>query len=155
MESLEQAISDSNYDKVREILDIVSGDSVLENKLMLLAQKTGTKKIEALLVNKFNWRTVYAFNELKILVIDLMSELSEDVYAAGWLDGIELELWQLINKEASGQVINLWKRRGNLFVLEDLRKLTMLTKSWGIWDDSLDEVISISIDEWNKRYCKN
>lgn len=72
-----------------------------------------------------------------------MSDLSEDIYAAGWLSGLEDDLWDRLNgRPASGFDLVTDEQAAHL------RHLAELTGCWGVWSDELDSEAVVTLDEW-------
>ena len=79
-----------------------------------------------------------------------MSELSEDAYFAGWMEGLEYNLWKAL---VEGPF-----EYGFLQINEQhIAKLTELSNACGGWimyDDESAETF-VSIEEWIKIYAEN
>ncbi len=87
MNPLISAILYSDVETVRELLKsssllvnerTESGDLPIE-----LAKKKGLKKIEVLFVQHIDWTSCYSKDELKQLLVEFISEISEDYFTAG------------------------------------------------------------------------
>jgi hypothetical protein len=63
---------------------------------------------------------------------DLMSEISEDMYAAGWLAGLEYSLWALVLGEPDVCFSAEALVPGQL---DDLRRLSAELGGWARWSD--------------------
>ena len=76
-----------------------------------------------------------------------MSELSEEAYCAGWMDGLEYALWQV--------VLDQRRAYGRLVFTSDhvlkLRSLSEASGGWIIFDDDLEETW-LSAPDWNARF---
>ena len=110
--------------------------------------KNGIKRIEVSLALRFGWAKQYTKSELKQLLVDLIGELSEDCYSTGWSNNIEFELWHLINHKSDEKTLKLWRKRGDIEALKDLKILQEITHSWAIWDDGAGKPISIMLEDW-------
>ncbi len=113
-------------------------------KLVKLARNKGIKIIEAILINQVpSALSFYSEKEREQLIVNTISELSQDIYAAGWLHRIEYQLW-----EWSKQNVPEWI---NFRVIEDdlidLRGMAEKLNLWAVWDEKKEE-IAISLDEW-------
>ena len=77
-----------------------------------------------------------------------MSDLSEAGYHAGWLDGLEYDLWRLML--SGGQ------HYGHHDVSEEelmrLRSLSERCGGWIVFDDEREEVF-VSLKEWEKMFA--
>lgn len=78
------------------------------------------------------------------ILADLMSDISEECWFAGWYTGLENILWREIT-EPSG-LISEQERT-------DLRKLSEEIGGWIMWDDA-DEIgtVFVPLEQWKKIY---
>ncbi len=80
---------------------------------------------------------------------EYMSDLSEEAYCAGWMDGLEYALWKA--------VIDGPMQYGYLFIGENeikkLKKLSEQCSGWIYFDDK-DEETFIELDEWKMMFAK-
>jgi hypothetical protein len=80
---------------------------------------------------------------------DFMSELSEEAYSAGWMGGLEFELWKAL--------IGGPRVYGRLQITDEqiarLKQLSEAAKGWIVFDDTEEETL-ISLDEWKQRFEK-
>ena len=84
------------------------------------------------------------------LLAEYMSDLSEEAYSAGWMDGLEYALWKiLINEKTSYGRLDITKVKK-----EKLIELSNLCKGWIYFDDSNDETY-INIESWEVMYKSN
>src|SRR5215471_17785201 len=78
---------------------------------------------------------------------EYMSGLSEEAYYAGWMDGLEFELWEA--------VISGPREYGRLQITLDhiaqLRRLSGAAGGWIIFDDTEEESL-LPIGEWERRF---
>ena len=59
-----------------------------------MSKEKGIVKFETILLMKFSSELEsYSENEKEQIIVNLIAELSEDIYCSGWNDGIEKELW--------------------------------------------------------------
>ena len=76
-----------------------------------------------------------------------MSELSEQAFSAGWMDGLEQALWRAV---VSGPF-----RYGHLTLtiahVEKLRALSNACGGWITFDDTFEECF-VPLEEWVKQY---
>lgn len=79
---------------------------------------------------------------------DYMSELSEQAYSAGWMQGLEFALWEAIEEGP--------RHYGHLDITSDhiskLRTLSDVCGSWIVFDVEIGQK-PISLDEWRKAYA--
>lgn len=117
-----------------------------------LARDKGLKRIEAiLLLNSDDDKQFYRDKELSDFIGHLISELSEDIYSAGWAEGIERELW--CRSEGIDIYPNENKSRVNKNEIDELRALADKLGYWAFWDDSCDtdNIRPIKIEDWKRR----
>ena len=84
------------------------------------------------------------------ILADYMSEISERCYSAGWMTNLEYVLWDTLS---SGP-----RKYGQDFItLQDidlLKKMTVTTNSWIIFDDLLDE-IAFDLKDWEDKFVND
>ena len=143
-------ILDGNLERLREL---ESSNELNEKDLVeiiKLSKNKGIKMIEAILINRFPIAiNQYNQNEKQNLITNLISEISEDIYCAGWYSNIEFELWNWINDE-----MTIPKYFNQRVIKEDLIELQMLSgklQLWAYWHDE-DEEKSIGITEWKELF---
>ena len=80
---------------------------------------------------------------------EYMSELSEDAYFAGWMEGLEYALWKAVVEEPF--------EYGFLQITEQhidkLRELSTTCGGWIIFDDESAETF-VPFEGWKKIYAK-
>lgn len=86
------------------------------------------------------------FGYRKRELYELMSDISEECYCAGWMDGNEFRLWRAVtdpndDRRYGQSEIEKWQ-------LIRLRELSELTGGWWVWED---DAAFISLDEWRRR----
>lgn len=77
-------------------------------------------------------------------LIDTLRAISEDVWAAGWLIGIDALVWDSVFQDTGNQEIDAATR-------QRLKELADLTGCWPIWDDDQGCPTCIAIPEWKRR----
>lgn len=78
------------------------------------------------------------------LLANFMSELSEEAYCAGWMDGLEYSLYHFVKNGAGAY--------GQTHISdEDIAKLKRLSELAGGWIDGTDEKI-VPIEQWEEKY---
>jgi hypothetical protein len=84
----------------------------------------------------------------QLALAEYMSELSEQAFAAGWMDGLEFALWEvrLGQRDRYGQMA---------LGPEHVTRLTALSAECGGWIvfDDLREESWLSIGDWTRRYA--
>ena len=146
---------------IKTVRQLLTNDSALNNIRtrnnqfpIELAKSKGLKRIETiLLLSSENNLRFYSNIELKHFVGQLISELSEEMYAAGWLDGIENKLWELSNDKTLTTLDNV---RVDITEIRELRNLADRLGYWAVWDDNYlpDNVRPIKITDWTKEFVK-
>jgi hypothetical protein len=117
---------------------------------LLLAKQKGVKRFEVAIARQVNYQAYYSQEELKRLLVDYISELSEEYWCAGWYADIEYELWEILDLSIE-EMEPFWQRRVEPQDLSDLKWLSQVTSSWGKWDDERED-IPVSLEEWKKNY---
>jgi hypothetical protein len=83
------------------------------------------------------------------VLAELMSQISEAGFSTGWMDGLEFELWKILN---GGN-----KKYGRYSITqEDLDQLQSLASKCGCWivfDDENEET-AVDLENW-KRIFEN
>jgi len=80
---------------------------------------------------------------------ELMSDISEHAWRAGWMMGLEYELWQELTSATNGSVPPLATQ-------EQLERLSQLSKACGGWItfDQEREELFVVLAEWVTCYDK-
>ena len=117
--------------------------------LIRLSKNKGIKIIQAILINRIpNALKFYTEKEQKDLIVEVISELSEDIYAAGWYDKIEYDLWNWIKNDCT-----IPKYINHRVIENDLKELKLLSENlnlWGIWESG-DSPKSIDLQNWKEK----
>lgn len=82
---------------------------------------------------------------------ELMSDISEQCWCAGWMMGTEFALWEVLTSPHRGR--HLGKGEVTLDQLVKLRALSEEAGGWIYWNDETEETF-IPMDEWMKQYQK-
>ena len=78
---------------------------------------------------------------------DFMSELSEEAYCAGWMGGLEFELWKaLVGGPRSYGRVEITDEQ-----LKRLGELSEAAKGWIVFDDVEEESL-VPLDDWKQRF---
>jgi len=88
-------------------------------------------------------------NPDQLSLAEYMSELSEETYYAGWMEGIEYLLWQV----ALGEFSDYGHATFTTEHANRLRHLSEACGGWIIFDDEREEVW-ISDAEWKRRFSE-
>lgn len=84
-------------------------------------------------------------DELKLA--ELMSNISEDGYSAGWMPGLEIALWKALNDGDR----NYGRHRISQSEVEKLKFLSEKCNCWILFDDTNEET-SIEIRKWKRKF---
>jgi hypothetical protein len=83
----------------------------------------------------------------QLKLCEYMSDLSEDAYCAGWMDGLEYALWEaLLGLRGAYGWLELTKEQK-----EDLRVLSEKCGGWIIFDDEKEETW-VAASDWERRF---
>jgi len=89
----------------------------------------------------------YDLNSPQKVLCDLMRDISEEGWAAGWMDGLEYALWHM--------VLHGPAQYGFKFVdeqaIQQLKHLSEQAECWIVFDDITDERAA-SLSEWQKLF---
>jgi len=86
-------------------------------------------------------------NDDQLQLARLMSRISEEGYSAGWMEGLEYELWEILN---GGK--NNYGR--HVVTQEQLQQLRFLSDKYGCWivfDDDTEET-AVDLEMWTKMF---
>lgn len=90
------------------------------------------------------------------LLLD-MSNLSEDMYCAGWLIGLEYYLWQKW-EEIKDLPIDDTREKTNYLSdwpnnrVREIVKLAQICNGWWVWNDEDEHKKFVPMEEWLKQY---
>jgi hypothetical protein len=156
VDKLATAILNGNIKAVRQIVGSdpsLASQKTRSNQFPIeLAKEKGLKRIEAiLLLTSADNKQLYQDNQLSDFIGHLISELSEDIYSAGWIDGIEKELWY----RSEGIDINPNENTSRIDKneIDELRALANKLGYWAYWDDNCESnnIRPIKIEDWKRR----
>ncbi len=81
----------------------------------------------------------------QLLLAELMSQISEAGYSAGWMDGLEFDLWEILNGHK--------RKYGGYSVSQDelnqLQSLSNKCDCWIVFDDEKEET-AVELETWKK-----
>jgi hypothetical protein len=81
---------------------------------------------------------------------DLMSDISEDCYCAGWMMGNEYILWEILTNPSAS------RNYGQAIVTPEkiaiLREISAEIGGWIRWRDE-DEIPALTLVEWGPVFC--
>ncbi len=83
----------------------------------------------------------------QLQLAELMSKISEESLSAGWMNGLEYELWEILNYNKSTY-------GGYSITADDLQQLKVLSDKcscWIIFDDENEET-ALDLESWKKKY---
>ncbi len=134
-QQLETAILSGATKEIKELLK--SGNSLSEEELdgiLNLARSNGVKLIETLIINRIPQAIDhYSQLEKEELIVGLISELSEKIYASEWNDDIEFELWDW--SHSKDMIPEGIRHRVEVEYLMELKKISTTLNLWTIWQN--------------------
>ena len=80
---------------------------------------------------------------------ELMSDISENAWRAGWMQGLEYELWSAVKLPAGSGT----RRLATQTQLEQLSKLSKDCGGWIVFDQEREETF-VALAEWEALYGK-
>ena len=96
--------------------------------------------------------------EARIELLSLMAELSERIWCAGWLTGLERKLWSLVRDDEHAADLD---QTGYEDKIARLGQLSYRAGGWWVWDDDLPHGGPgahhrrfVGIEEWLEMYPK-
>ena len=94
----------------------------------------------------------YAQKEL----LRTMGDVSESVYSAGWMDGIEFSLWEAVQSDQPTTLAAKHIRNhADNKTLDRIKRLSEEAGGWFAWDNTNDKAAEASfvpLEEWTKIY---
>jgi hypothetical protein len=81
---------------------------------------------------------------------ELMSEISEKCYSAGWLEDLEYVLWDAV---ISGPR-DFGHGKITQEEIDELSRISSMTKTWIVFDDEREET-AIPLDKWRKQFTED
>jgi len=84
-------------------------------------------------------------------LVSLMRRMSEDYWAAGWLMGLEHDLWKM-SFEGSNQAFGLGVDGIAIEERAKLIELCVRCQGWWLWDEVHGGERFATLDEWLPRY---
>jgi hypothetical protein len=84
-------------------------------------------------------------NEPQRILAEYMSDLSEETYAAGWMKGLEFDLWEALE----GKSKKYGRLEVNREIQDNLKRLSDGANGWIVYDDNVEEKY-VSFAEWKK-----
>ena len=85
---------------------------------------------------------------LQRALADVMSEISENTYCAGWMSDLEFELWEALNR-ADGTDVGYRLTAGEI---ERLRQLSEMCGGWIVWKSGRCQTF-VPFTEWKSRFA--
>ena len=86
----------------------------------------------------------------QLALADRMSEISEEAFCAGWMSGLEYDLWRIV---VAGSGTYGWFALDGAIIAE-LRALSDACGGWIVFDDQTEETF-VPREEWNQRFRAN
>lgn len=91
---------------------------------------------------------------LRAALATVMREVSQDWYAAGWLMGLEHELWTevLAWRDGTSQAARPEAHEDVVGAVRALSVLAEEVDGWFTWDDDAGHEAFVRAEEWERRY---
>jgi len=85
-------------------------------------------------------------NQDQLQLAELMSKISEEAISAGWMDGLEYELWEILN----GTRTSYYR---HVVAQEEIQRLRLLSAKCGCWIifDDVNGETAIDLESWKER----
>ena len=85
------------------------------------------------------------------LLRNTMSDISENLYCAGWLVNLEYTLWDIVN----GGDRSFGMGELNDAEVNNLKSLSENASGWWRWDDEIKGELFVASNEWQEIYSKH
>jgi hypothetical protein len=82
-------------------------------------------------------------------LLELMQDVSEEAYCAGWLDRLEFMLWEMVTGTYKHEGFGFLSVSRLANEIAEMKRLSALVDGWWIWDDGNKFV---SLAEWLPRF---
>jgi hypothetical protein len=79
---------------------------------------------------------------------DLMSSISQDHYSAGWMMGLEYDLWRIVIGETDRYVYPLGDHE-----IQGLREMSDRVGGWIVWRMDYAGETYVPMEEWKRIYA--
>lgn len=96
--------------------------------------------------------SVGADAEAAVHLLEVMREISETCYLAGWLIGIERTIWSFAI-DPDGAPHECIRGEVSRAEVESLRALSQKARGWWHWDDDLGGEVFVPMAEWERLYA--
>ena len=119
----------------------------------LLAYHTGSGISTAIIVGAYPEVISEIDWSYEQLIVELIAEYSELSLCSGWNDGIEYELWAVLNNDliAEGPVRMSWPSEG---VKQSILKVAKHAEKWALWSESQGKPVAINLSNWLGLYSQ-
>ncbi|WP_299766292.1 hypothetical protein [uncultured Dokdonia sp.] len=151
MEGFSSSIIQGDLKKI--IYYLTSGQNLTNEELETyskLARDRGIAIIEALILLHYpNAIDSYTSLQKEQLIIALLSQFSQDVYASNWQDNIEYDVWNWASNLSKPPDYFTKKR-----VISDSKIILEtgnLIQLWATWDTTNEKPIPIPLNQWIKK----
>ena len=88
-------------------------------------------------------------NQDQLQLAELMSKISEEAISAGWMNGLEYKLWEILD----GVKSNYYSHMVTQEELQQLKALSEQCGCWIIFDDESEET-ALDLESWKKRFSE-
>lgn len=89
-------------------------------------------------------------NPLTYALGELMSQLSEECWAAGWQSGAQTDIWALLCGHRTTWGQGSFEEHAPLLAAID--QLACLTGTWMVWSDTDGAARPVKLDDWRRFY---
>jgi len=95
------------------------------------------------------WDLVGHLEPMEVALAQLMSDLSETAYCAGWHKGTEWFVWRLLVEGGTFGQVDVAQVAT---LLRAIAAVSEAADAWIVWDDVDDDPKAVPLDEWKARY---
>lgn len=151
MEEFSSSIIQGDLKKIKYYL--TSDQNLTNEELEIyskLARNKGIAITEALILVQYpNVIDSYTSLQKEQLIVALLSQFSQDVYASNWQENIEYDVWNWVNNLSKPSKYFAKKR-----VISDSKiilEIGKLIQLWATWDTTNEKPIPIPLNQWIKK----
>lgn len=121
---------------------------------LALAKDKGHKGIEMALVRQVDMTRCYTSPEVQQLLVDYLVEVSQDCMGAGWMEGIEFEVWAVLQQDpATSDTARWWHTCLTPEQADDLAFLAQASGHWPLWsEEETAGVRLVPLAQWKSYY---
>ena len=121
---------------------------------LALAKDKGHKGIETALARQVDVTRCYTGPEVQQLLLDYLAEVSQDCMGAGWMEGLEFDVWAVLHQEpATSDTARWWHSCLTQEHVDDLAFLAQACDCWPLCPDGeAADLCLVPLAQWESHY---